>query len=349
MDPSDVQASSDEQNSITITVHHQGSTHSISLPNDSTLQDLSDELSEKLSIPSQNQKLLISPKPGLQKPPFPPTLLSSLPLHSPRGKITLLGSTSGEIDSLKRPVSSSPARKSIIKPAKPFSRQQPSSSSQYTFHKLLPLPYLPNPERSLAFLARLRDDPGIRKAMARHQFSIPLLTEMDPAQHTTMSSRTLGLNRNKGDVIELRLRTDAYDGYRDYRTIRKTLCHELAHCEFSDHDRDFWNLTGQIEKEVERADYWGNKGRSVSDQEFYNPVDWEDMNAQGVVDHGGWTGGEFVLGGLSGEPSSSEKGLSRREILANAAEARMANMGSKSSHQEQTGDSSGSGQEPDNP
>ncbi|OAL70724.1 zinc metalloproteinase [Trichophyton violaceum] len=329
MDANEMQTISDEQGNINITVHHQGNAHSISLPYGSTLQDLSEELSEKLSIPLHNQKLLISPKPGLQKPPFPPTPLSSLPLDSPRAKITLLGSTSGEIESLKRPLSSSPARKSIIKPAKPSARPTHSSSSQYTFHKLLPLPYLPNPERSLNFLARLRDDPGIRKAMTRRRFSIPLLTEMDPAQHTTMSSRTLGLNRNKGEVIELRLRTDAYDGYRDYRTIRKTLCHELAHCEFSEHNRDFWDLTGQIEKEVERADYWGNKGRSVSDEEFYNPVDWEDMNAQGVVDHGGWTGGELVLGGLPGEssetrPANSQKGLSRREILANAAEARMA-------------------------
>ncbi|EFQ98777.1 ubiquitin/metalloprotease fusion protein [Nannizzia gypsea CBS 118893] len=348
MDFSDTQSRSDEQGNINITVHHQNNAHSISLPYGSTLQDLSDVLSEKLSIPSQNQKLLISPKPGLQKPPFHPTSLSSLPLDSPRAKITLLGSTSREIESLKRPVSSSPVRKSIIKPAKPSTRStQPSSSSHYTFHKLLPLPYLPNPERSYNFLARLRDDPGIRTAMARHRFSIPLLTEMDPAQHTTMSSRTLGLNRNKGEVIELRLRTDAYDGYRDYRTIRKTLCHELAHCEFSDHDRDFWNLTGQIEKEVERADYWGNKGRSVSDQEFYNPVDWEDMNAQGVVDHGGWTGGEFVLGGLSGESSetpstSSQKGLSRREILANAAEARMAKMKSPD-HSEDNSDNRDAG------
>lgn len=142
---------------------------------------------------------------------------------------------------------------------------------------------------------------------------------MNPAEHTTMDSRTLGLNRNKGEVIELRLRTDAYDGYRDYRTIRKTLCHELAHCEVSEHNREFWDLTGQIEKEVERADYWGGKGRSVGDEEFYNPVDWEEMGSEGVVDHGGWTGGEFVLGGLN---SSAGEGLTRREIMARAAESR---------------------------
>ena len=156
--------------------------------------------------------------------------------------------------------------------------------------------------------------------MRKHQFSVPLLTEMNPAEHTTRSSRTLGLNRNKGEVIELRLRTDAYDGYRDYRTIRKTLCHELAHCVYGDHDADFWRLTRQIEGEVERGDYWG-KGKRLTDEEFYNPGDWEEMRDVEDMDHGGWTGGEFVLGGLKG--SGAERGLSRREILARAAEARM--------------------------
>jgi hypothetical protein len=163
--------------------------------------------------------------------------------------------------------------------------------------------------------------------MQTHRFSVPLLTEMDPAEHTTVSSRTLGLNRNKGEVIELRLRTDAYDGYRDYRTIRKTLCHELAHCVFGEHDRDFWALTGQIEKEVERGDYWG-RGRKLTEEEFYNPADWEEMkDNRDAADHGGWTGGEFVLGGLGVEGGGGDTGadgtLSRREILARAAERRL--------------------------
>jgi len=109
--------------------------------------------------------------------------------------------------------------------------------------------------------------------MAKHRFYVPLLTEMNPAEHTTHESRTLGLNRNKGEVIELRLRTDAYDGYRDYRTIRKTLCHELAHCVHSEHDRDFWELTKQIEREVENADWKAGGHRLAPDQEFYNPQD----------------------------------------------------------------------------
>jgi len=146
---------------------------------------------------------------------------------------------------------------------------------------------------------------------------------MNPVEHTTSShegvSRTLGLNRNKGEVIELRLRTDAYDGYRDYKTIRKTLCHELAHNVHGPHDRNFWELCKQIEKEVEGSDYRAG-GRSLG-EEYY-------AGGEDVDDHGGWSGGEFVLGTGSGGGAEStgmtgEQGMSRREILAKAAEERM--------------------------
>ncbi|RAH64045.1 putative zinc metalloproteinase, partial [Aspergillus aculeatinus CBS 121060] len=279
-------------------------------------------------------------------------LTTALPLTSPRFKLTVLGSPSPEITALNAQGADRAARDRLRRTthaqyaatatpaavASSLSRIHTLSSGsadpqqQYTFHRLLPLAHLPHPQRSHDFLARLRDDPGIRSAMRRHKFSVPLLTEMDPVEHTTAHSRTLGLNRNKGEVIELRLRTDAYDGYRDYRTIRKTLCHELAHCVHSDHDRLFWELTGQIEREVERGDYTrsgrvlgansrGAGGGGVVD-EFYNPGEWEEVQRDGlVVDEKGWTGGSFVLGAEGG--SEGEGGRSMREILAKAAEERM--------------------------
>ncbi|PWY77443.1 WLM-domain-containing protein [Aspergillus heteromorphus CBS 117.55] len=287
-----------------------------------TLTDLTTLLSDTLHIPPANQKLLIAPKPGMLKHPFAPTPLSTLlPLTSPKFKLTLLGTPTSDIDTLNaqatalktqaearlqawRTYGASPTRSSSSSSSFSTtnkihtlsSSSTSSNSDTYTFHRLLPLPHLPHPERSLTFLTRLRSDPGIRSAMAKHKFSVPLLTEMDPIEHTTMESRTLGLNRNKGEVIELRLRTDAYDGYRDYRTIRKTLCHELAHCVFSDHDRDFWDLTAQIEREVERGDYT-KSGRTVGQEEFYNPRDWEGVESgEVVVDERGWTGGSLFWG-----------------------------------------------------
>lgn len=156
--------------------------------------------------------------------------------------------------------------------------------------------------------------------MRKHKFRVGVLTEMNPAEHTTHESRTLGLNRNRGEAIELRLRTDAYDGYRDYKIIRDTLCHELAHNVFGDHDRDFWELCKAIEKEVREAD-WKSGGRAVSDEVFYDAEEREGSGAH--VDGGGWSGGEFVLGGNGGRQGASSRIMNRREAMAKAAEERM--------------------------
>ncbi|KAF2710836.1 WLM-domain-containing protein [Pleomassaria siparia CBS 279.74] len=320
-------AASAEETELTL-IHH-GKPIVLSFAQDATLAELSRKVEEELSIPLANQKFLVGSKLGLQKPPFkdPSIALSTLVSK----KITLMGSTTAEVFSLNAHITAAhaPRRPGPIKaatPARNTDRKKLQEEAQYTFQTLRPLPYLPNPERSLRFLERLRDDAGIKAAMRSHKFSVPLLTEMDPAMHTTQESRTLGLNRNQGEVIELRLRTDAYDGYRDYKTIRKTLCHELAHNVWGPHDQNFWTLCKQIEREVARDD-WRAGGHSVGNQEYYDPNGEEEE----VHDHGGWTGGEYMLGG-SGQGTqmltSSAGGsvpvgnLSRRDILARAAEER---------------------------
>ncbi|KAJ5902110.1 WLM domain-containing protein [Penicillium taxi] len=321
---------------LVVTVHHQGKEYSFQLQTSATLQTLSAQIANDLDIPPENQKLLIAPKPGMQKAPFQPTPLTTLPLTNPKFKITLLGSSAQTVQTLNKQASEEKRRAesrataiAAARAKRPNTASTPrgihtisSSSANYTFHRLLPLPYLPNPERALQFLTRLRDDPGIRAAMAKHEFSVPLLTEMNPAEHTTSESRTLGLNRNKGEVIELRLRTDAYDGYRDYRTIRKTLCHELAHCVHSDHDRAFWDLTALIEREVESSD-WKSGGNRLTEQEFYNPGDWESARGEEFVDECGWTGGEFVLGGSSTAGGGRGDIRDTRDARARAAEERL--------------------------
>ncbi|KAL6708287.1 hypothetical protein ACN47E_003211 [Coniothyrium glycines] len=315
---------------VQVTLTYHGKPVVLVFAQDATISDLSERVAADLSIPSMNQKFLIGGKLGLQKPPFKDGTIPIASFNSK--KITLMGSTSAEVSSLNASISaaSAPRRPGPIKAAKPSRNRdykKIQEEAQYTFQTLRPLPYLPNPERSLRFLERLRDDAGIKAAMRTHKFSVPLLTEMDPAMHTTQESRTLGLNRNRGEVIELRLRTDAYDGYRDYKTIRNTLCHELAHNVWGPHDRNFWNLCKQIEKEVNRDD-WKSGGRSVGNETFYDYVPRDDE----VHDHGGWTGGEFTLGSaanggetaLSGAGGSVPAGsLSRREVLAKAAEERM--------------------------
>jgi len=321
---------------VSITLTHHGKEHTFDLASNATVSDLVADIQDVLHIPIDNQKLMVA-KLGVLKAPFGDANTSRPVADLENKKITLLGTSSAEIASLQAASEKAAAREAHLASArrnlpKAYSRhdqKRAQEDSQYTFMTLRPLPNLPHPERSLAFLERLKNDPGIRAAMREHKFSVGLLTEMDPLSYTESNhegtTRILGLNRNRGEVIELRLRTDAYDGYRSYKVIRNTLCHELAHNVHGPHDRQFWDLCHQIQREVAKAD-WKSGGHSVGESDFYEPS--EEI----AYDHGGWTGGEFVLGG--GGPSSgagtstaaaSGAGatLSRREIIAKAAEERL--------------------------
>ncbi|KAK1965601.1 WLM domain-containing protein [Colletotrichum sublineola] len=317
--------SSDE--AITITLTHRNTPHTFRFPSDGTITHLSEDVEDALSIPPSNQKFIV-PKLGLLKPPFKDPNMSLAALQDK--KIMLMGVEAKEVASLQAAsefaAKRNAARSAARRQNRPFRRRDQGlaqADSTYTFLSVRPLAGLPHPERSLALLERLKEDPGIRAAMRKHKFSVGLLTEMEPLSNTQSShegtTRLLGLNRNGGEVIELRLRTDAHDGYRDYKTIRKTLCHELAHNVHSPHDRNFWDLCHQIEREVDAAD-WKHGGHTVGQQSsYYAPGEDEE---EGFEDHGGWEGGDFVVGG----DAANTKGLSRREILAKAAEERVKKM-----------------------
>lgn len=210
--------------SISLTFTHHGKSHTFSFDQFHILQDFADKIGAELHIPQENQKLMITPKLGILKYPFPDPTLSLANLQNK--KIVLLAPLPSELSSLSQASSQSriSIRSSPIRPATPVRNRdwrKVQDEATYTFHQILPLSYLPNSERSKRFLERLRDDAGIKASMRKHRFSVGVLTEMNPAEHTTHEGRTLGLNRNRGEAIELRLRTDAFDGYRDYKVIRK--------------------------------------------------------------------------------------------------------------------------------
>ena len=291
-----------------------------------TISQLATRCAERIGADPERVSLFFLPKPGFMKHPFPERRLDEFVTEKTR--IKLVGTPKREIEKMegqageaKREADRRIAqRKGAVKANKYRDWRKVKEDAEYSFHAIEPLPYLPNPEKSRRFLERLANDPGIKASMRKHKFSVGMLTEMNPVEHTSSThegtSRTLGLNRNRGEVIELRLRTDAYDGYRDYKVIRKTLCHELSHNVWGDHDRNFWDLTKEIEREVERNDTMSG-GRSMG-EEFYNPGDEEEGEE---VDGGGWTGGDFVLGRSEGV--DEERGLSRREVMARAAMRRM--------------------------
>lgn len=304
---------------VTINISHRKQNYHFQFNDDATITDLFDEIEASLDVPVSNQKILV-PKGSMLKAPFKDPDMS---LQDLQGKtLTLMGCPSTEVKAVQsmceRVQKRNAARLAHRVSSKLFPQRRTPEDNTYTFLQVRPLQGLPRPERSQKLLMKLKEDPGIRAAMRKHKFTVSLLTEMEPLSNTQSShegtSRLLGLNRNQGEVIELRLRTDAHDGYRDYRTIRKTLCHELAHNVHGPHDRQFWDLCHQIEREVDASD-WKHGGQTIGETSRYTTSGEEDDHE----DAGGWTGGEFVLGGVKTE---STLGMSRREILAQAAQER---------------------------
>ena len=317
---------------VTVAFNHAGQTYAALLPINATLEQLAQYAFETIGVPLENQKWLISPKPGMVKPPFdgpsqPELFVKDIAAAK---KIMLLGSTPAQIASLNKSVRQGSAhsdpdagKNGPIKAARPARTRDwkiLQDEINYTFQQIKPLEHLPFPERSVAYLERLRDDPGVKAAMIKHKWSVPLLTELDPAENTSHESRTLGLNKNRGETILLRLRTDAYDGYRDYKTVRTCLCHELAHNVHGDHDRDFFDLMKLIEEEVNRND-WKHGGHALGEQEYYDP------GQDPAQAHREWTGGIRRLGSTPSTSASSASAgsdpvRSRREAMAKAAEDR---------------------------
>ncbi|KAK6521166.1 hypothetical protein TWF506_001394 [Arthrobotrys conoides] len=334
MDPTSESQPTNNEDTHSVLITHSGKSHTFTLPSTSTLSDLRLQIQSTFSISAEYQKLT-APKLGLLKDDNLP--ITSLP--SPPKKILLIGSSNAAIQDIK--LANSPAASTLrrfggtgpIKPAKPVHRTdftKSANESKYTFGPIRVLQHLPNPQRSETYLKKLAADPGIKAVMIKHRFSVGMLSEMDPAEHTTHESRTLGLNKNGGEEILLRLRTDRYDGYRDYKTVRKTLCHELAHNVHSEHDKHFWELYRVILKGVEEAD-WRHGGRTVDGGGDGGRVLWEGEERERelveAADGGGWTGGSFVLGGGGGSGGSSSGGVEdRRSMAARAAEERAKKM-----------------------
>ncbi|KAI6023307.1 WLM-domain-containing protein [Pisolithus marmoratus] len=235
---------------ISLEVVFRGDTHRVSLPSDEPVSSLHARLEELTQVPPSAQKLLFRGKKiGASQEGV---TLAQVGLRDGI-KVQMLGSTAQELDALHSTESEYHKKERILRERalKPQVKLRSTGSSstsalQYRFHKLEPLDHLPDPPTALACLSKLADDPAIRHIMQQHKFSVGLLTELAPHE----SPGLLGLNVGAGQVIKLRIRTDAYDGFRPYLEVRRVLCHELAHNFWSEHDDNFKELNSRLNREV---------------------------------------------------------------------------------------------------
>jgi len=309
---------------LRITVVYRGTSHSLSLNAIITLADLQLDIETLTSVPPGMQKLLYK-----GKRPLPPgkdaseTSINELGLKDGI-KITVVGSTNQEISSIQNAEEQKQKREDIMRrrqaagPSKVASTSRMSSSSlQYRFHRIEPLPHLPNPEAARDLLRKLSLDPAIKHVMEEHRFSVGLLTELAPHEHPQL----LGLNENAGQAIKLRLRTDAYDGMRTYKEVRRVLCHELTHNVHGDHDDDFKTLNSRLNREVEAYERSVKAGThtlsGLGSGDYYEPEDHPAIGSS-------FTDAEVhsrVLGGGGGGASTLTG--SREEMRQKALEAAM--------------------------
>lgn len=91
-------------------------------------------------------------------------------------------------------------------------------ASDYGFKEIQEIPTLPDSENARDVLATIAMDPGVLAVMEKHRFKVERLVEMYPEGKVGISPTcVLGYNKNKGQEINLRLRTDDLRGFRPHK------------------------------------------------------------------------------------------------------------------------------------
>ncbi|KAK7823098.1 ubiquitin and wlm domain-containing metalloprotease [Quercus suber] len=123
----------------------------------------------------------------------------------------------------------------------------------------------PPASEALRIMHTLAADPGIVAIMNKHHWCVGIMTEMAPIGYVGISPKCiLGFNKNYGEEISLRLRTDDLKGFRKYESIKKTLLHELAHMVHSEHDANFYGLDKQLNQEAASLDWTRSRSHTLS-------------------------------------------------------------------------------------
>jgi len=136
-----------------------------------------------------------------------------------------------------------------------------SQDPEYNFGRLEVLyrRSTPSPYDAEKLLRKLSLDPGILEIMKTHKCRVLTLCELDPedaddeqAAKGEADKCLLGWNRNFGERIALRLRTDDLKSFRKYDSIANTLIHELTHNFHGTHDSNFWSLFNSLKQVYHR-------------------------------------------------------------------------------------------------
>ena len=199
------------------------------------------------------------------------SLISLDKIVKPNGTALLIVSSSEEVEKIKK-FRSDPLVKGFadeerdeinrVKRTKQLEADNPWGSGndqhqEFRFDKLEILfrRVQPPPFEAEKLLKKLVTDPGILDIMRRKRFTVGIFCELDPADADMEQAAKgegdkclLGWNKNFGQRIALRLRTDDFQSFRKYHSIVNTLIHELTHNIVSPHDEKFWTTFNELKE-----------------------------------------------------------------------------------------------------
>lgn len=228
----------------TVRMRHRGVQYELDVHSDELVSRFQERVYEATSVRPEHQKLMAQRVPGGPMPTLTRTVqrqeAGATPLEAcglrDGALVTVVGAKDDEINALHEQESAWARRNaprqlhpSLLRGAKPRSTAMPAP--RRVFGQCVVHPNTPSHDRFhglvLRYLERLASDPAVLHVCRTHGYEVGTLTELLPHEHPNL----LGLNENKGQRILLRIRTDAADGTRDYKTTRRVLMHELAHNE----------------------------------------------------------------------------------------------------------------------
>lgn len=301
-----------------------------------TIGELRRRIYEFTDVPPENQKLLPKAAKGINlgasqdEAALSRTLAQAGFNDVGAISITVLGATSQEVERVqsvekeatkwKQPRNYHP---SMLRGT--AARSTATSKPLNPFHQLTPHASLPTSSplhaQVMSYLRRLAEDEGVVHVCRLHSYQVGTMTELLPWE----SPELLGLNENKGQTIRLRIRTDDAEGFRDYKTTRQVLLHELAHIDVAGHPVEFKELNSKLNAELAAFEKSAAEGtHSLHEGDMYVP-DPSQATSQGSTGGGSYVlgGGNSKGGGLGSSAASSDE---RRQAILDATLRRVAKL-----------------------
>lgn len=273
---------------FTLTIVHRKQEHTIEgLQSGSTISDLRQAIQEVTFVPVDKQKLLVPRSASISDlnthqhgdGKTDTRTLADVGLSGKNDvKLTVLGPSSQELERLYQDEAEMQKRNaprsyhpSMLRGTKARNTTQPGSSFSpfggIQAHSNTPASS-PLHAKVIDYLTRLSRDPGILHICQLHDFRVGSLTELLPWEHPGL----LGLNENAGQRILLRIRTDDAEGFRDYKTTRRVLVHELAHNKVADHPPEFKILNSELNAQIEAFEHKQQEGaHALVEGDVYEP------------------------------------------------------------------------------